>query len=123
MARSAQDKAQFIASLRAGVELMKEQGITPPSNLLESFSPNNALMILFQRPNATQCAGFHAWREAGRAVRKGARGIAILVPLGTRVDDDGEEALAFSWRYVFDISDTDPLTASSPKLVRELVGA
>lgn len=91
MARSKEDKAQFIASLRAGVELMKSQGVTPPSNLLDSFSPNNALMILFQRPNATQCAGFHAWREAGRAVRKGAKGIAILVPLGTRVDDEGNE--------------------------------
>jgi len=123
VARSKEDKAQFIANLRAGVELMKSQGVTPPSNLLESYSPNNALMILFQRPNATQCAGFHAWREAGRAVRKGARGIAILVPLGTRVDDDGSETPIFSWRYVFDIGDTDPLTASSPKLVRELVGA
>lgn len=123
MARSKEDKAQFIANLRAGVELMKSQGVTPPSNLLESFSPNNALMILFQRPNATQCAGFHAWREAGRAVRKGARGIAILVPLGTRVDDDGSETPIFSWRYVFDISDTDPLTASSPKLARERVSA
>lgn len=123
MARSKEDKAQFIANLRAGVELMKSQGVTPPSNLLESFSPNNALMILFQRPSATQCAGFHAWREAGRAVRKGARGIAILVPLGTRVDDEGNEKPYFSYRYVFDISDTDPLTASSPKLARERVSA
>ena len=123
MARSAQDKREFIANLRNGVELMKSQGVTPPSNLLDSFSPNNALTILFQRPSATQCAGFHAWREAGRAVRKGAKGIAILVPLGTRVDDDGSETPRFSWRYVFDISDTDPLTDSSPKLVRELVGA
>lgn len=123
MARSKEDKAQFIANLRAGVELMKSQGVTPPSNLLDSFSPNNALMILFQRPNATQCAGFHAWREAGRAVRKGAKGIAILVPLGTRVDDDGSETPIFSWRYVFDISDTDALTAESPKLARERVSA
>ena len=119
MARSKEDKAQFIANLRAGVELMKEAGVTPPSNLLESFSPNNALMIIFQKPNATNCAGFHAWREAGRAVRKGARGIAILVPLGV----DEEEKPRFSWRYVFDISDTEELTANSPKLAKELVSA
>ena len=123
MARTKEEKAQFIANLREGVELMKQQGITPPSNLLSSFSPNNALMIIFQKPNATNCAGFHAWREAGRAVRKGARGIAILVPIGTRVDDDGSEAPNFSWRYVFDITDTEELTASSPKLARELVSA
>jgi len=120
MARSKEDKAKFIANLREGVELMKQQGITPPSNLLSSFSPNNALMIIFQKPNATNCAGFHAWREAGRAVRKGARGIAILVPLGKQ--EEGEE-IRFSWRYVFDITDTEELTADSPKLARELVGA
>lgn len=119
MTRSKEDKAQFIANLRAGVELMKEQGITPPSNLLDSYSPSNALMILFQRPSATQCAGFHAWREAGRAVRKGAKGIAILVPLGADEDDKPR----FSWRYVFDIADTEELTESSPKLARELVNA
>ena len=119
MARSKEEKAQFIAELRQGVELMKEQGITPPSNLLDRFSPSNALMIIFQKPSATNCAGFHAWREAGRAVKKGARGLAILVPLGV----DEEEKPRFSWRYVFDISDTEELTASSPKLVRELVGA
>jgi len=120
MPRSKEDKAQFIANLREGVELMKQQGVTPPSNLVESFSPFNALMIIYQRPNATNCAGFHAWRQAGRSVRKGARGIAILVPLGKQ--DEGEE-IRFSWRYVFDISDTQELTADSPKLARELVGA
>ena len=119
MTRSKEDKLAFIANLRAGVKMMEEQGVSAPSNLLESYSPNNALMILFQRPNATQCAGFHAWRAAGRAVRKGAKGIAILVPLGAGEDDKPR----FSWRYVFDISDTDPLSADSPRLARELVGA
>ena len=117
MTRSKEDKALFIANLRAGVEALKDQGITPPSNLLDSFSPNNALMIMFQKPNATQCAGFHAWREAGRSVRKGAKGIAILVPLG--VDD--EDNPRFSWRYVFDITDTEEITDRSPRLARELV--
>ena len=117
MTRSKQDKADFIANLRAGVEALKDQGITPPSNLLDSFSPNNALMIILQKPSATQCAGFHAWREAGRSVRKGAKGIAILVPLG--VDD--EDNPRFSWRYVFDITDTEEITDSSPRLARELV--
>lgn len=119
MSRSKENKAQFIQELKQGVKLLEEQGIKAPSNLLDNFSPNNALMILFQKPNATQCAGFHAWKAAGRSVRKGAKGAAILVPLG--VDDDSKPI--FSWRYVFDISDTEPLSETSPKLARELVVA
>ena len=123
MARSKEEKRAFIAHLRESAKALGETNPAIPSNLLDSYSPNNALMILFQRPNATQCAGFHAWRKAGRAVRKGAKGIAILIPLGVRVDDDGSETPNFSWRYVFDITDTDPLTDNSPRLARELVGA
>lgn len=119
MTRSKEDKALFIANLRAAAKELGATNPTIPSNLLDSFSPSNALMILLQKPHATQCAGFHAWREAGRAVRKGAKGAAILVPLGVGDDDD----LRFSWRYVFDIADTEPLSAASPKLARELVVA
>lgn len=117
MTRSKEEKTAFIANLRAGVEALKDQGITPPGNLLDSFSPSNAMMIILQKPSATQCAGFHAWREAGRSVKKGSKGMAILVPIGA--DDDGD--LRFTWRYVFDIADTEELTDSSPRLARELV--
>lgn len=123
MTRSKEDKRAFIAHLRESAKALGETNPTIPSNIGSSYSLQNSLMILFQRPSATQCAGFHAWREAGREVRKGAKGIAILVPLGTRVDDDGNEKPYFSYRYVFDISDTEPLTASSPKLARERVSA
>lgn len=123
MARSKEDKAQFIAHLRASAKALGETNPIIPSNIGASFSPSNALMILFQRPSATNCAGFHAWREAGRAVRKGAKGIAILVPLGARTNEAGEDTPIFSWRYVFDIADTEALTDSSPRLARDLVGA
>ena len=123
MARSREEKQKFIAHLRASAKALGETNPVIPSNIGKSFSPSNALMILFQRPSATQCAGFHAWREAGRAVRKGSKGIAILIPLGTRTDQEGEETPVFSWRYVYDIADTDPLTDSSPRLARELIGA
>lgn len=116
MTRSKEDKALFIAHLRAAANELGATNPTIPSNLLDSFSPSNALMILCQKPRATQCAGFHAWKAAGRSVRKGAKGAAILIPLG--VGDD--EKPRFSWRYVFDISDTEDLTEDSPKLAREL---
>lgn len=116
MARSKEDKVQFIKSLRDGVELMKTGNVIPPDSLLESYSLGNALAILFQRPTATRCAGFHAWREAGRSVRKGAKGIAILVPL----KDKEEEDIRWTWRYVFDIADTIELASDSPATLKEL---
>lgn len=117
MTRSKEDKAQFIANLRNAVKAMSEESPEIPVSLLDSFSPNNCLAILFQYPNATNCAGFHAWKAVGRSVRKGSKGIAIMIPLGADEDDKPR----FSWRYVFDISQTDPLDESSPKLARELV--
>jgi hypothetical protein len=120
MTRSKENRQEFISHLRAAAKELGATNPTIPSNLLDSFSPSNALMILLQKPHATNCAGFHAWRAAGRSVRKGAKGAAILVPLGARDDDDKP---IFSWRYVFDISDTEELSDSSPRLARELVGA
>lgn len=117
--RSKEDKVVFIANLKAGVKALEDSNTPIPNSLLESFSPKNCLAILYQRPSATNCAGFHNWRDAGRSVIKGAKGIAILIPLGV----DEEDNLRFSWRYVFDIADTQELTSKSPRLARELVGA
>jgi hypothetical protein len=119
MTRSKEDKAQFVASLRASAEALKDSGVKIPFTLSDSFSGFNCLMILAQKPTATNCAGFHAWREAGRAVNKGAKGLAILIPLGAGDD----EKPRFSWRYVFDITDTHELTPSDPVKLSELVGA
>ena len=119
MKRSKENKAQFIESLRDAVKALENNAPAIPSTLLDSFSPYNCLAILAQDRNATNCAGFHAWRSAGRQVIKGAKGLAILIPLGS--DDDDKPR--FSWRYVFDISQTIPLSDSSPATLRELVGA
>lgn len=108
MARSKEDKAQFIAGLRSAAKALEDKGETViPWQLTQQFSGKNCLTILAQRPNATNCAGFHAWQAAGRKVSKGAKGIAILVPIGKREDED----IFFTWRYVFDILDTEPLEA------------
>ena len=117
MTRSKENKAQFIQQLRDAVKAMESNAPVIPVSLADRFSPFNCLAILSQDPHATNCAGFHAWRSAGRQVRKGAKGLAILIPLGVGEDDKPR----FSWRYVFDIKDTQELTPDSPKLARELV--
>jgi hypothetical protein len=75
------------------------------------YSFLNTLGILLQRPEATRVAGFHTWRQLGRRVRKGEKGIAILAPIVRRVrveDEDGSKHVlvgaptAFRIVYVFD---------------------
>jgi hypothetical protein len=48
---------------------------------LPTYSPHNVLLIASQCPQATAVAGFHTWRQLGRAVRKGETGLAILAPV------------------------------------------
>jgi DNA primase len=48
---------------------------------LPTYSPHNVLLITTQRPDATAVAGFNTWKQLGRAVRKGEKGIAILAPV------------------------------------------
>ena len=119
MSRSKENKAQFIQQLRDAVKAMESNAPVIPASLADQFSPFNCLAILSQDPHATNCAGFHAWRSAGRQVKKGSKGLAILIPLGVGDDDKPR----FSWRYVFDITSTQEIDANSPATLRELVGA
>jgi len=81
---------------------------------LHKYSFGNCLLIGAQLPEASYVAGYQAWRELGRFVRKGEHGIRILVPYVFRKaasdDVDGTEVEAyvrFGVGHVFDISQTD----------------
>lgn len=82
------------------------------------YSPRNALLITMQCPTATDVAGFVAWRERGRTVRKGEAGIMILAPAGHGDDvtdvETGEVTEKgrqyFKAAYVFDVAQTDLLS-------------
>jgi antirestriction protein ArdC len=87
------------------------------------YSFSNALLIRAQRPDATRVAGFKAWLDLGRCVRKGEKGIMIYVPLPRRrtvTDEDGEETvqtrIGFGVGYVFDVAQTDPLQGQPEEL-------
>ena len=86
------------------------------------YSWTNCLLIATQRPNATQVAGFHAWLDLGRHVRKGEKGIVILAPIlcGRKTEshtdqDDNNNSTAQSFRrlvgfrsaFVFDLAQTE----------------
>src|SRR5579875_1316106 len=82
-----------------------------------TYSFGNQLLIAMQRPAAARVAGYRTWQKAGRQVRKGEKGIAILAPVTVkkaRERDDGttEEwwaLVGFRVEYVFDIAQTDPI--------------
>jgi hypothetical protein len=77
-----------------------------------TYSFTNCLMIATQCPNATRVAGYQKWRDLGRQVQKGAKGIRIFAPITHRQEDTetGESRqgiLGFRTISVFDISQTD----------------
>jgi antirestriction protein ArdC len=56
-----------------------------------SYSPSNVALILTQAPEATRVAGYKKWQELGRQVRKGEKGIVILVPHKRRQSRDHQD--------------------------------
>ena len=83
-----------------------------------NYSLGIAILIGFQKPDATHVAGFRTWQKLGRHVKKNEKGIAIMAPIVWRrkticADEEdeqklkGEAALTFKTAYVFDISQTD----------------
>jgi antirestriction protein ArdC len=54
------------------------------------YSFGNALLIAWQRPDASLVAGYRRWLELGRQVRQGETGIRILAPCRYRTARDGD---------------------------------
>jgi hypothetical protein len=84
-----------------------------------NYSFGNVLEIARQMPTATRVAGFWTWKNLGRSVNAGAKGIRILAPIvGARRKKDEEAQkditkqnervlVGFRNAYVFDISQTN----------------
>ena len=74
-----------------------------------NYSMRNQILISVQQPHATHVAGYGCWRNMGRQVKKGEKGIAILAPIMHRktTDPDDHTVVAFKTAYIFDISQTD----------------
>jgi hypothetical protein len=119
-------KQELIA---ANIKLLIEQLEAGHSDALTSYltamsrfhnySFGNVLEIARQMPTATRVAGFWTWKNLGRSVNAGAKGIRILAPIvGVRRKKDKEAEkditkqnewvlLGFRNAYVFDISQTN----------------
>jgi hypothetical protein len=75
---------EVLQKLKDGVSRIHESSIfreflTTMSKFWE-YSFGNQILIMLQRPGATRVAGFNTWKDLGRYVKAGERGIAILAP-------------------------------------------
>jgi antirestriction protein ArdC len=115
-AREALEK--LIRDVEAGIsETLK--GYLKAMGRFHRYSVGNAILIGLQKPDATHVAGFRAWQQLGRHVKKGEHGIAIMAPIVWRrksrgdadkqrhEDPDNEIVSTFKAAYVFDISQTE----------------
>ncbi|QMV20105.1 DUF1738 domain-containing protein [Granulicella sp. 5B5] len=108
----------LIEQLEAGHSEALTHYLTAMSRF-HNYSFGNVLEIARQMPAASRIAGFWTWKNLGRSVNAGAKGIRILAPIvGVRRKKDIEAEkditkqnermlLGFRNAYVFDISQTN----------------
>lgn len=108
----------LIEQLEAGKSEALTNYLTAMSRF-HRYSFGNVLEIARQMPAATRVAGFWTWKNLGRNVKAGQKGIRILAPIvGVRRKKDADAnkditkqneriLLGFRNAYVFDISQTD----------------
>ncbi|MGB6130955.1 MAG: ArdC family protein [Acidobacteriaceae bacterium] len=96
-----------------------------------SYSFGNILAIARQRPTASRVAGFSTWKELGRFVKRGEKGIQILAPIvGHRRTKNDQEPqtdekprpvlIGFRAVYVFDVAQTEG--ADLPEFEHNITG-
>jgi len=126
-----------LKQLKAGVEGIQQSEtfrlfLTTMAKF-HDYSIGNQILIMIQKKEATKVAGFNTWKNLGRWVKKGEKGIAILAPVlpprptcpkcgakipkgsrycpdcGAEVEPEPEavEARYFKVVYVFDIAQTE----------------
>jgi len=113
---------EVLKKLKEGVIDIQESGNFKQFLLTMSkfhdYSIGNLILIMMQKPEASRVAGFKTWKDLGRFVKKGEKGIAILAPCmppkGQKTEPkEGEEEeinvspIYFKVVHVFDISQTE----------------
>jgi len=98
---TAEEKAEYKAKQRADIEAMIEKIDEGVKQVFESnrykdylkfmskftdYSANNTALINFQKPDATLVAAYGKWKQLGRFVEKGQKGIEILAPVAVKTN-------------------------------------
>lgn len=81
---------QITEKLEKGVEELfasdKYQKFLDTMAKFPRYSINNNLLILMQKPDATLVQSYTGWKQMGRYVKKGEKGIRILAPTPFKID-------------------------------------
>jgi antirestriction protein ArdC len=126
--RTAQKDNPTQAIIRQAVDFLIQQVQAGKSETLtaylaamsrfRNYSFGNILAIARQKPTATRVAGYGAWKEMGRFVKRGEKGIEILAPVTgyrRKKDDTQQETeekprpvlIGFRVVHVFDVAQTE----------------
>jgi hypothetical protein len=105
-------REDVFARLEAGVASIQDtdsfQRYLAVQAKFHNYSANNVALILAQKPDASAIASFRRWKELGRSVKRGERGIRILAPLFGKDAATGEQVVrGFIPVPVFDLSQTE----------------
>lgn len=77
-----------------------------------NFSFNNAILVFAQKPDASYCMGYEAWKEYGRNVKKGAKGAEIFIPQNAYEKQEGDFFRMIKSRLLDHLKDPSADTAS-----------
>ena len=55
------------------------------------YSVNNQILIMMQKPDATMCQSFTGWKEMGRFVKKGEKGIRVMAPAPYKMEREQDK--------------------------------
>jgi hypothetical protein len=126
---SANDRPELLARLAEGIADLTSsaswQHYLDVQGRFHRYSFKNALLITLQRQDATQVAGFNAWRKLDRTVRKGEKAIWVLAPMMYKKEnadngDDDRVVRGFKFVPVFDVAQTEG--ADLPSVCRRITG-
>jgi hypothetical protein len=107
------NKIEYLANLVDKAEFSDEiQNYLKTVAKFHHYSPANQWLIMFQKPDASQVAGFHTWKnQFNRHVLKGQKAIRILAPVFKNIENEEGDKIKklvyFKTVSVFDISQTD----------------
>lgn len=98
--------------------LVEKLGITNPEGHI--LTGRNQALLYFQAEGnpLSVVGGFQQWQKYGRVVRRGEHGYLIAVPANNKkVEDssDADDPTFFLWKAVFDISQTEEMTAENKR--------